>query len=212
MKIMHVDASARQGGSLSRSLSARFIDKLSAGGVAVDVDRVDLAVTPPAHFGQLQAAATYTPRADHTPELAAAIASSDDYCSRLLTADALVIGTPIYNFGMPSTLKAFFDHISRGGITWITTETGTHGQLGQIRVVCLTAFGGDYAPGAPFDGMDHLTPQLETLLRFLGVQDLTVIAARPTLLATAEHTAAVRAQAVAAVDALAWKWSSESGN
>jgi FMN-dependent NADH-azoreductase len=60
--------------------------------------------------------------------------------------------------------------------------------------------------------MDHLTPQLETLLHFLGVRDLTFIAARPTLLATPEHTAAVRAQAAAAVDALARKWSAGRRN
>ncbi len=206
MKIMHIDASARHAGSVSRSLSARFIDALRAKGVAVEVDRVDLGLAPPGHFGQPQVEAMYTPVADHTPQMAAAIAVSDDYCQRLLAADALVIGTPIYNFGLPSPLKAFLDHISRSGLTWVADDSGMRGMLGGKRAACLTAFGGDYAPGAPFAGMDHLTPHLEAVLRFLGLSDVTFIAAWPTLLAPPAQLAAIRTKAEAAVDALALRW------
>jgi FMN-dependent NADH-azoreductase len=209
MRIMHVDASARQRGSVSRTLSARFIDKLRANGVVVEIDRIDLATTQPAHFGHQQAAAMYSPAEEYSREQAAAIAVSDSYCARLLAVDALVIGTPIYNFGMPSTLKAFVDHISRAGITFIADAAGTRGLLGRTRVACVTAFGGDYAPGAPFEGLDHLTPHLTTVLRFLGVSDLTFIAAWPTLLADPERTAAARDAAEAAVEALAWRWSAQ---
>jgi len=87
----------------------------------------------------LETAAISIPKADHTPEMRAAIAPSDALVARVLAADAMVIGTPIYNFGMPSTLKAFFDHVSRNGVTFLADETGMSGLLGDKRVVVLSA-------------------------------------------------------------------------
>ena len=206
MKIMHVDASARTQGSVSRDLSRRFIDTLRDGGVEVEIDRVDLAESPPAHFGALHTAAIYTPPEAQTEEMREAIAASDDYCARLLASDALVLGTPAYNFGPPSTLKAFLDHISRSGLTFRSDETGTTGLLGDTRVVCLTAFGGSYGQGEPFGGMDCLSPLLDTLFRFLGVTDMTQVAARPTGFAAPDDIAAAIAAAEAKVDEIAADW------
>ena len=206
MKILHVDASARMEGSVSRDLSARFIRKLREDGIAVEVDRVDLAETPPAHFGAVHTAAIYTPPEAHTDDMRAAIAASDDYCARLLAADALVLGSPAYNFGPPSTLKAFLDHITRSGLTFRADASGLTGLLGDLRVVCVTAFGGDYGAGMPFEGMDCLSPLLKTVFRFLGVTDLTQVAARPTGFAPPDAIAAAVAEAQAHVDALAAGW------
>jgi len=139
MKVLHIDASARVEGSHSRSLSSYFIDSLRQHGVSAAVDRLDLAAEPPKHFGVLETAAISIPKADHTPEMRAAIAPSDALVARVLAADAMVIGTPIYNFGMPSTLKAFFDHVSRNGVTCLADETGMSGLLGDKRVVVLSA-------------------------------------------------------------------------
>ena len=207
MKIMHVDASARTDGSVSRALSGRFIERLRDAGVSAEVDRVDLAETPPAHFGMLHMAAIYTPSGARTPDMKAAIAASDDYCARLLAADALVLGTPAYNFGPPSTLKSFLDQILRSGLTFRSDETGVTGLLGNTRVVCLTAFGGTYGAGEPFEGMDCLSPLLDTLFRFLGVTDLVQIAARPTGFAATDEVAAAIASAETKVDSLAGEWS-----
>ncbi|WP_082746217.1 FMN-dependent NADH-azoreductase [Sphingomonas sp. CCH5-D11] len=206
MKILHIDASARIEGSHSRALSAHFVKALTKGAPGSSVDRIDLALSPPRHFGAWEAAAVATPVADHSPEMRAAIADSDAFTARLLTADALVIGTPIYNFGMPSTLKAFFDHVSRNGLTFVSDETGTRGLLGELRVAVLVAAGGSYGPGEMFDGMDALTPHIRAVLGFMGVTDLAFVTARPMLFAGPDAAEATMARALAEVDALAVRW------
>ena len=206
MKIMHIDASARLEGSASRALSNRLVDRLHKAGIVTAVDRLDLALSPPVHFGQMQVKAMYLPAASHDSGLQDAISASDALCARVLAADALVIGTPIYNFGMPSTLKAFLDHIVRSGITYVADQTCFRGLLAGKRVACLATFGGDYDPGGAFEGMDHLSPHLKTVLGFLGVTDPDFVLVHPTLIAAPELLDAVRAQAEAEVDQLAAAW------
>jgi len=118
-----------------------------------------------------------------------------------------VIGTSIYNFGIPSTLKAFLDHISRSGTTFIADETGIHGQLGDKKIACFMAAGGDDSAGAPFEGMDHLTPHLSAVFRFPGITDLTFIEVWPTMHAIPQRAVSLRQQATDAIDVLARKWS-----
>lgn len=207
MKILHVDASARVEGSHSRHLSSFFIESLRQNGVSVVVDQLDLASEPPRHFGLLETAAISVPSADHTPEMRAAIAPSDAVVARVLAADAMVIGTPIYNFGMPSTLKAFFDHVSRNGMTFVSDETGIRGLLGDKRVVLLSAAGGAYSAGEMFDGLDCLTPHVRAILGFLGVADMSFIAARPMMFAGPDAAAAALDGAKAEAAALAKTWS-----
>ena len=127
MHILHVDASARTSGSHSRKLSAHFVEALRELVPTLAIDRLDLAATPPRHFGELETAAISIPEADHTPAMREAIADSDAIVARVLSADAIVIGTPIHNFGMPFTLKAFFDRVSRNGKTFVADETGLRG-------------------------------------------------------------------------------------
>ena len=96
MKILHVDASARHEGSHSRALSRHFVEALRARAPGLEVDSLDLATDPLPHFGALEAAAVSLPADQHTPEMAAAIAPSDALAARVLAADGLVIGTPIW--------------------------------------------------------------------------------------------------------------------
>lgn len=158
MRILHVDASARDRGPYSRSLSASFVGSLIRERPAVEVDRLDLAVSPPRHFGELETAAISTPSSAHNDKMGDAIADSDAIVTRVLAADVLVVGTPIYNFGMPSTLKAFFDQVSRNGKTFIADENGMRGLLGHKKAAIFVAAGGAYGPGEVFDGLDMLTP------------------------------------------------------
>ncbi|HEV7228305.1 FMN-dependent NADH-azoreductase [Brevundimonas sp.] len=206
MKILHVDASARIDGSNSRALSRHFVETLRSRAPALKVDRLDLATHPPRHFGALETAAVSMPEADHTPAMRDAIADSDAIVARVLAADALVIGTPIYNFGMPSTLKAFFDHVSRNGKTFVADETGMRGLLGDKKAVVLMAAGGAYGPGEMFDGLDALTPHIRAILNFLGVADVTAISAWPLMFAGAEAANAAMSAAVREAKALANAW------
>jgi len=207
MKILHIDASARTEGSYSRRLSSHFIDYLRQSELSVTVDRLDLAANPPRHFGALETAAITLPEAKHSSEMKEAIAPSDVLVARVLAADGIVIGTPIYNFGMPSTLKAFFDHISRNGKTFVADATGMRGLLGDKRVAVLSAAGGSYGTGEVFDGLDCLTPHIRAVLGFVGVTDLSFIAARSMMFAGPDAAAASLDAAKEEAAALAETWS-----
>lgn len=183
MRLLHIDASARHDGSHSRYLSEYFVKNIKARVHMVQIDRLDLASDTPRHFGALQTAAISVPVAEHTPEMREAISVSDAIVARVLAADGIVIGTPIYNFGMPSTLKAFFDHVSRNGKTFVADATGMRGLLGDKKVVILSAAGGAYGPGEMFEGLDCLTPHVKAILGFLGVRSPDFISARPTMFA-----------------------------
>lgn len=206
MRVLHVDASAREQGSHSRKLSAAFVAKLKREASALTVDRLDLRCSPPRHFGELETAAISIHPSEHTKAMREAIADSDAIVARVLAADALVIGTPIYNFGMPSTLKAFFDHVSRNGKTFMADGAGMRGLLGDKKVAVLVAAGGAYGPGEMFDGLDALTPHIRAILSFMGVSDVTIVAARPTMFAGPEAAAAAFQDATRTAEALARRW------
>ncbi len=207
MKILHIDASARTEGSYSRRLSSHFIDCLHENGLAITVDRLDLALHALRHFGALETAAITLPEAEHSAEMRQAIAPSDALVARVLAADGIVIGTPIYNFGMPSTLKAFFDHVSRNGKTFLADGTGMRGLLGDTRVAVLSATGGTYGPGDVFDGLDCLTPHIRAILGFLGVTDLSFVAAQSMMFAGPDAAAMSFEAAKAEAASLAKTWS-----
>lgn len=202
-----MDASARDHGSYSRALSASLVENLKRENPALEVDRLDLALSPPRHFGALETAAISTPPSTHTEDMREAISDSDAIVARVLAADAIVIGTPTYNFGMPSTLKAFFDHVSRNGLTFIADETGMGGLLGDKKVAVLIAAGGAYGPGEVFDGLDALTPHVRAILGFMGIADPAFIAARPMMFAGPEVADAAFREAIRQVEALAKRWS-----
>jgi FMN-dependent NADH-azoreductase len=135
-----------------------------------------------------------------------AIADSDALVARLLAVDALVVGTPIYNFGMPSTLKAFFDHVSRNGRTFVADETGMRGLLGHRKAAIFIAAGGSYGPGEMFDGLDCLTPHLTAILGFMGVSAPDIVAARPMMFSGPKAADASMARAKAEAERLVAKW------
>lgn len=206
MKSLHVDASARHEGSHSRAPSAHMIAALRDRVPKLEVDRFDLARDPLEHFGALEAAAVSLPESSHTPEMRDAIAPSDAIVARVHAAGAIVIGTPTYNFGMPSTLKAFFDHLSRNGKTFVADETGMRGLLGDRRVAVLSTAGGAYGPGEMFDGLDALTPHVRAILGFMGVTDPDMIAARPTMFAGLDEAEAAMASARRRIEEVADRW------
>ena len=119
MRLLHLDSSARFERSSSRMLSAHFVGALRAGLPGLVVDRLDVAADPLPHVSEAFTAAAYTPEAERTPAMREVLRVSDALVDRLLAADAMVFGVPMYNFGMPSAFKAFVDHIVRGGRTYV---------------------------------------------------------------------------------------------
>ena len=206
MKILHIDCSKRFTGSASRKLSARFVDRLVRNGVALEIDRLDLALAPPQHFGEAQTAAIYLAESERTADMAAALAESDALCDRVLATDAIVCGIPMYNFGMPSVFKVFVDNIVRSDKTFEVTEQGITGRLSGKKAVFIMTTGGNYKPGAMFDGMDCLTPHLQTVFAFVGIANPDIVHAQPMQFEGPVAKARAFEAAETAVAALADKW------
>jgi FMN-dependent NADH-azoreductase len=103
------------------------------------------------------------------------VALSDELIAELEVADTIVLAVPMYNFSIPSTLKAWIDHVARRGRTFRYTEKGPEGLLRNKKVFVLVARGGVYSKGTPFAAFDFQEPYLRTVLGFLGMTDVTFV-------------------------------------
>ena len=168
-KILRIDSSARHDGSASRELATRLIERL---GPDADVKVRDLAAGVPL-LSESTLAAMWTPEADRTPDQQAQLSIADAFIAELMDADAVVIGLPIYNFGPPAAMKAWADLVARAGTTFRYTGTGPEGLVENKPVYVIVASGG-VPIGSP---MDLSSTWLTTFLGFLGLTDVTVIAA-----------------------------------
>ncbi len=166
MHLLHIDASARSADSNSRQLSARIAEQLAPASTSYR----DLA-NPLPHIDETWVGATFTPPEHRSPEQAAALALSDTLVAELQAADTLVIGLPLYNFAIPSTLKAWIDHIARVGVTFRYTEAGPEGLLTGKRAIIVVAAGG---VGLGSDA-DHASAYLRQVLGFVGITDVTFV-------------------------------------
>jgi FMN-dependent NADH-azoreductase len=122
--------------------------------------------------------------------LAAAPAEGQQALAELQAADVVVIGAPMYNFSIPSTLKAWIDHIAKSGVTFKYTEQGPVGMLTGKRAVVLVSSGGVYSDG-PYAGADFVAPYLKTVLGFVGITDVTFIRAEGAGIGASTMTAAL---------------------
>lgn len=162
--ILKIDASGRTAGSVSRELGDRIVAGLSNGGETVSRDLNDhLPFLDEAWIG-----ATFTPVDVRSDEQHATLALSDAIIAEVQAADTLVIATPVYNFGIPATLKNWIDLIARVGVTFRYTENGPVGLLEGKKAVVAFASGG-VPIGSP---MDHVTPYLKTVLGFVGITEV----------------------------------------
>ncbi|MBR9865188.1 MAG: FMN-dependent NADH-azoreductase [Rhodobacteraceae bacterium] len=190
--ILKINASARIADSASRPLVDRAVAKLSGADTRV-IERDLSAAVPSVDEQWLNA--NWTPAEQRTPEQTAALELSDTLIAELKQADALVIGLPMYNFGVPASFKAWVDMIARNGETFAYTDEGAKGLLEGKRAVVIVATGGVPMGSAA----DHATPFVTTVLGFVGITDVTFIDAA-TLVANSD-TVVPKAQA--AIDALA---------
>ncbi len=170
MKILHIDASARKGDSVTRKLSAQMVNRLT--GNSGQVTYRDLSEGLP-FVDEAKISAYFTAPDARTDEHRKAIALSDTIVSELKNNDVLVIGTPIYNFSMPASFKAWADLAARVGETFRYTETGPVGLLDDKKAYVVIASGGTKVDSK----IDFLTPWLRHYLGFIGIKDVTVISA-----------------------------------
>lgn len=153
----------------SSRLADEFVGRLRAGG-DVRVIRRNLADNPVPHLDQATFSAALTAEDERTPEQARAAALADTLVAELQVADTLVLGVPVYNFLIPSPLKAWFDHVARAGTTFRYTENGPEGLVRGTRAYAFLASGGQY------DGtdIDFAARYLRHMLGFLGIDDVTI--------------------------------------
>jgi FMN-dependent NADH-azoreductase len=170
MKILHIDASARKGDSVTRKLSAQLVTRLA--GDYGQVSYRDLNVGLP-FVDEAKIEAYFTAPEARTDEHREAIAVSDTIVSELKNNDVLVIGVPIYNFSMPASFKAWADLAARVGETFRYTDTGPVGLLVNKKAYVVIASGGTKVDSQ----IDFLTPWLRQYLGFIGIKDVTVISA-----------------------------------
>jgi len=171
--LLHLDSSLRTDGSRSRKLSAHYANRWRAKNPDGTVTYRDLTVDPVPHLDNISVSAEPVAAPERTPEQAAARALAEKLAGEVLAADTVLIGLPLYNFGPPSTFKAWFDRI--------VIRDLTVGQLGDKEFVIVTARGGGYSPGTPREGWDHREPWLRHALTVLGVNDPVFINTELTL-------------------------------
>ena len=171
MNILQINSSARSSGSESTRLADSIVAKLQAATPSAALIRRDLAVTPHPPIDEATLGALFTPADKRTPEQAARVALDDALIAELQAADVIVIGSPMYNFGITVQLKSWFDAVARAGTTFSYTATGPVGLLTGKKVYVTLARGGFHKEG----GNDSQTQHLKTFLGFLGMTDVTFV-------------------------------------
>lgn len=173
-KILLVTSSPRGPASASRTVARAVVDGLISRHLEAEFVERDLAENPPPHVGPAFVSGLRTPPDQRTPEQAEAITLSDALVDELSAADVLVLAVPMHNFGPPSTLKAWIDHVARAGRTFQYTSKGPQGLLAGKRAVLVLARGGVYSDG-PAKPLDFQEPYLRAVLGFLGITDVDVV-------------------------------------
>ncbi|MEH6688426.1 MAG: FMN-dependent NADH-azoreductase [Halopseudomonas sabulinigri] len=170
-QILVIQSSARQSGSLSREYTATLTAKLQAQYPQAKVVIRDIGAQPLPHLDETLLGGWMKPADQQTQEERAAAARSDELVDELLASDVVVIGSPMYNFGITSTLKSWFDHVLRAGRTFKYTETGPVPLTPDRKVYVVTSRGGRHQ-GMP---QDHQQPYITTALGFIGIKDVTFV-------------------------------------
>ncbi len=176
-QILLIQSSSNLAGSVSRDLAAAYAkDYVAAHPGATLVER-DLVTAPAPHLGVDLLGGFFGQPDALTEAQKAALATSDTLIDELLASPLIVIGVPMYNFGIPSALKAWIDHVVRAGRTFQYTAEGPKGLATGKKAVLFLASGGFYSDG-PFKPYDFQETYLRTILGFIGITDVTVIRAQ----------------------------------
>lgn len=189
--LLQINTSVFSGQGNSTRLADAFVrnwlDRHPGGRVIVR----DFASDPIPHLDAAGVQAFFTKPADRTPAQQAYAEASEALIEELSSADVVVIGLPMYNFGIPSTLKAYFDQLARAGISFRYTPNGPEGLLGDRKVYVLAARGGMYQGTA----RDTQTPYVENFLNFIGIRDIEFVYAEGLNMGDEARDAAMAAAA-----------------
>ena len=180
MKLLHIDSSALGGHSVSRGLTAAIVAELVREQPGLQVSYRDLAAQPLPHWSPVADAAD-----------PAAILSSE-VLEEFLAADVIVIGAPMYNFSVPSTLKAWIDRVAVAGKTFQYTANGPEGLAKGKRVIVASSRGGFYGQGSAAQSFDFQEPYLRAVLGFIGITDVEFVRAEGVNVSADHKTEALK--------------------
>jgi FMN-dependent NADH-azoreductase len=191
-KALIINSSALGDASVSNKLTRQLADRLKVMDPTLEIKVRDIGADPVPHLtadsvGAIRGVAD-------TDAARTTLALSDTLIDEIREADLLVIGSPMYNFGMSSTLKAWFDHVLRAGVTFSYSESGPEGLMKGKKAVVIEARAGFYSDG-PAAGMDNQEPHLRTLLGFMGITDVIFVRAEKLAFGPEAAAAAIEAAA-----------------
>jgi FMN-dependent NADH-azoreductase len=200
MRLLHIDASIQGANSASRQLSAAVVGRLRKAVPDIAITYRDLAAEPLSHLsGEHLAAAQGA--APESPAVQQDLAASQAALEVFLEADIVVIGAPMYNFTIPSQLKAWIDRILVAGKTFRYGAKGPEGLAGDKRLIIAISRGGLYGPGAPAAVLEHLETYLRGVFAFIGVTNPELIVAEGLLLGPEQRAGSMQ-RALQAIGAL----------
>jgi FMN-dependent NADH-azoreductase len=191
MKLLHIDSSILGAGSVSRTLSSAIVAAQRAQHPGLQVSYRDLAVAPVGHLSGAHLAAGQ----GAVPEDAALAADFDDGVAVLdafLAADIVVVGAPMYNFSIPTQLKAWIDRLAIAGRTFRYTERGAEGLAGGKTVIIASSRGGFYGEGTATAFLDHQETYLRAVFNFFGITDVRFIRAEGVALGDEQRAKSVQ--------------------
>ncbi|WP_328708385.1 NAD(P)H-dependent oxidoreductase [Microbispora hainanensis] len=201
--LLHIDASIQGERSVSRKLTARAVAAWRAAHPGGTVAYRDLGSSPLPHLDQESGLARVVPPEQHTPAQAASWRLTEELVGEVKQADTIVLGLPLYNYGPPSSVKSWVDHLIAPGLSY--DPTTNQGLLGGREFLVLASRGGGYQPGTPREGWDHAEPWLPHGLSMTGLEprfitaELTLAHVTPAmaeLIPLAEKSLAAAEQAI----------------
>ena len=197
MKLLHIDSSILGTNSVSRALTRQIVEQWQANHTGTVVDYLDLAQNSPNHLAAESLGFRMPPQAAAlSARQIEENAISEALVSQFLAANVVVVGAPLYNFSIPSQLKAWIDRIAQAGRTFTYTDKGPKGLAGDKTVIVVSSRGGVYSTSEGGRAMEHQESYLQTVFGFLGVTDVRFVRAEGLAMGDAAKSAALEGAAL----------------
>jgi FMN-dependent NADH-azoreductase len=191
MKLLHIDSSVLQAQSVSRQLTAEVVAEWRRVHPDTTVDYLDLAVDAPSHFDIHSLGLRTGPQAEPTERQAHENEVSERLISQFLAADVVVVGAPLYNFSVPTQLKAWLDRLAQKGRTFKYTGKGPVGLAGDKTVIVVSTRGGMYSTSEGGRAAEHQESYLKVMFGFFGITDVRIVRAEGLGMGDAAKAAAI---------------------
>jgi len=172
-KVLRISSSISGENSVSALLTDELLQALESRGNTLSVSERNFSQTPIPHVDEQWLQALSTAEQERSPEQQVKVAFSDELIAEVMAADTLIIALPMYNFTVPSMLKAWIDHVARAGVTFAYTQQGPKGLLKDKKVYLVASMGGEHEAGVS----DYIRPYMKLIMGFLGLTDVEIITA-----------------------------------